>query len=163
MLIDLGRNDVGRVSAPGSVEVTEQFVIERYSHVMHLSSNVNGTLQSRQNCHGCVAGNFAGGHPIRRTEKSEPWKLLTSWSQLNVAFMVARLAIYLGTAIWTRQSPFAPPLLTKANCISKQAAASCTIQYPRLEWKESLNKGRAIFRAAALAENQLVDPNDEPR
>jgi anthranilate synthase component 1 len=45
MLIDLGRNDVGRVSAPGTVEVTEQFVIERYSHVMHLSSNVNGSLE----------------------------------------------------------------------------------------------------------------------
>ena len=46
MLIDLGRNDVGRVSAAGSVTVTEQFVIERYSHVMHLSSNVEGRLKS---------------------------------------------------------------------------------------------------------------------
>ncbi|MEM1231493.1 MAG: chorismate-binding protein, partial [Pseudomonadota bacterium] len=45
MLIDLGRNDVGRVAQTGSVEVTEQFVIERYSHVMHISSNVRGTLQ----------------------------------------------------------------------------------------------------------------------
>ena len=45
MLIDLGRNDVGKVSEIGSVEVTEQFVIERYSHVMHISSNVEGNLQ----------------------------------------------------------------------------------------------------------------------
>ncbi|HAR32101.1 MAG TPA: anthranilate synthase component I, partial [Gammaproteobacteria bacterium] len=46
MLIDLGRNDVGRVAETGSVEVTERFVIERYSHVMHISSNVIGRLKA---------------------------------------------------------------------------------------------------------------------
>ena len=47
MLIDLGRNDVGRVAATGSVKVTEQMVIERYSHVMHIVSNVEGTARAR--------------------------------------------------------------------------------------------------------------------
>ena len=104
MLIDLGRNDMGRVSAPGSVEVTEQFVIERYSHVMHLSSNVTGTL------------------------------------------LPGKTAVIKGGKLYI------------------QAGGGIVHDsVPRLEWKESLNKGRAIFRAAALAENQLTDPNNEQR
>ena len=47
MLVDLGRNDVGRVAQTGSVSVTERMVVERYSHVMHIVSNVEGTLQAR--------------------------------------------------------------------------------------------------------------------
>src|SRR3990172_1013304 len=49
MLVDLGRNDVGRVARTGSVRVTEQMIVERYSHVMHIVSNVEGTLKPRLN------------------------------------------------------------------------------------------------------------------
>ncbi len=68
MLIDLGRNDVGRVAQTGSVTVTEKFVIERYSHVMHISSNVTGKLDAGQDGHGRAARDPAGGYPVRRAE-----------------------------------------------------------------------------------------------
>ena len=73
MLLDLGRNDVGRVAEIGSVEVTEQFVIERYSHVMHISSNVIGRLKGGMNCvdalmAGFPAGTVSGAPKVRAME-----------------------------------------------------------------------------------------------
>ena len=67
MLIDLGRNDVGKVAETGSVEVTEKFVIERYSHVMHISSNVEGRAEARQDGDGRAARHATGWHAVRRT------------------------------------------------------------------------------------------------
>ena len=61
MLIDLGRNDVGRVSEFGSVKVTEQMVIERYSHVMHIVSHVVGRLREDQNAFDAVRATFPAG------------------------------------------------------------------------------------------------------
>ena len=73
MLIDLGRNDVGKVSEIGSVEVTEQFVIERYSHVMHISSNVEGHLQKGKSAYDLLkatlpVGTLSGAPKVRAME-----------------------------------------------------------------------------------------------
>ncbi len=67
MLIDLGRNDVGRVAEPGTVKVGEQFVIERYSHVMHIVSEVTGTLKAGLN-YSDVARHLPGRHCQRRAK-----------------------------------------------------------------------------------------------
>src|SRR5439155_22757 len=61
MLLDLGRNDVGRVAATATVQVTESFVIERYSHVMHLVSNVRGTLAPGRDCFDAFRATFPAG------------------------------------------------------------------------------------------------------
>src|SRR5204862_6841033 len=61
MLLDLGRNDVGRVAAIGTVQVTESFVIERYSHVMHLVSNVRATLAAGRDCFDAFRATFPAG------------------------------------------------------------------------------------------------------
>jgi hypothetical protein len=68
MLIDLGRNDVGRVSQTGTVKVTEKMVIERYSNVMHIVSNVTGQTERRPECHGRAARHPAGRHLVRCAE-----------------------------------------------------------------------------------------------
>jgi anthranilate synthase component 1 len=73
MLLDLGRNDVGRVSEIGSVEVTERLVIERYSHVMHIVSNVRGRLAGSRDCFDAFratfpAGTLSGAPKIRAME-----------------------------------------------------------------------------------------------
>ena len=68
MLLDLGRNDVGRVSKIGSVAVTDQFFIERYSHVMHIVSNVEGTLADKHDALDALAAGFPGRHGFRRAE-----------------------------------------------------------------------------------------------
>ena len=68
MLLDLGRNDVGRVAAVGSVKVTESFVIERFSHVMHISSNVEGKLRDGSGRAGCAGRRLSGRHAVGRAE-----------------------------------------------------------------------------------------------
>ena len=162
MLIDLGRNDVGRVSAPGSVEVTEQFVIERYSHVMHLSSNVNGTLQSGKTAMDVLratlpVGTLSGAPKVRAMEiidELEPVKRGIYGGAVGYLSWNGNM----DTAIAIRTA-----VINKGKLYIQAGGGIVHDSVPRLEWKESLNKGRAIFRAAALAENQLVDPNDGPR
>ncbi len=162
MLIDLGRNDVGRVSAPGSVEVTEQFVIERYSHVMHLSSNVNGKLQAGKTAMDVLratlpVGTLSGAPKVRAMEiidELEPVKRGIYGGAVGYLSWNGNM----DTAIAIRTA------VIKDGKLYIQAGGGIVHDsVPRLEWKESLNKGRAIFRAAALAENQLVDPSNEAR
>lgn len=77
MLVDLERNDLGRVSTYGTVEVDEFMVIERYSHVMHIVSNVKGTLRPGTSNTEIVQAMFPGGRlQVRR--KYEQWRLLKS-------------------------------------------------------------------------------------
>ena len=80
MLIDLGRNDVGRVSKIGKVQVTDQMVIERYSHVMHIVSNVQGEVRDDVDALDVLRQLSRLEHFLVR-QKSVLWKLLTKWSQ----------------------------------------------------------------------------------
>ena len=68
MLLDLGRNDTGRVSEIGTVKVTDQFFVERYSQVMHIVSNVEGTLSNKHDSIDALAAGFPGRHRVRRSE-----------------------------------------------------------------------------------------------
>ena len=157
MLIDLGRNDVGRVSQAGSVEVIERFAIERYSHVMHLSSTVEGKLQPNNSCMDVLratlpVGTLSGAPKVRAMEiidELEPVKR----------------GIYggaVGYLAWNGNMDTAIAIRTaviKDGYLYIQAGGGIVHDsVPRLEWKESLNKGRAIFRAAAMAENRMVHP-----
>ena len=160
MLIDLGRNDVGRVSQAGSVEVIERFAIERYSHVMHLSSTVEGKLQPNNSCMDVLratlpVGTLSGAPKVRAMEiidELEPVKR----------------GIYggaVGYLAWNGNMDTAIAIRTaviKDGYLYIQAGGGIVHDsVPRLEWKESLNKGRAIFRAAAMAENRMVHPELE--
>ncbi len=156
MLIDLGRNDVGRVAETGSVEVTEQFVIERYSHVMHISSNVRGDLRDGLSAIDVLratlpVGTLSGAPKIRAMEiidELEPVKR----------------GIYggaVGYIAWNGNMDTAIAIRTaviKDGTLYIEAGGGVVADSdPRLEWKESMNKGRAIFRAAAAAESRLTD------
>ena len=160
MLIDLGRNDVGRVSQAGSVEVIERFAIERYSHVMHLSSTVEGKLQPNNSAMDVLratlpVGTLSGAPKVRAMEiidELEPVKR----------------GIYggaVGYLAWNGNMDTAIAIRTaviKDGYLYIQAGGGIVHDsVPRLEWKESLNKGRAIFRAAAMAENRMVHPELE--
>ncbi|MDD2816640.1 MAG: anthranilate synthase component I [Thiotrichaceae bacterium] len=150
MLIDLGRNDVGRVSEIGTVKVTEKMVIERYSHVMHIVSNVAGELQSGLNALDVLkatfpAGTLSGAPKIRAMEiidELEPLKrgiyggavgYLTWKGDMN-------LAIAIRTAV------------IKDQMLYIQAGAGIVADsIPANEWTETLNKGRAMFKAVSMA------------
>ena len=108
MLIDLGRNDAGRVSKIGSVRVTEQMVIERYSHVMHIVSNVVGRLNPGLTAVDALRATFPAG-TVAGAPRSEPWRSSTSWNPSSEVCMPALWATWIGAATWTRLLPFAPP------------------------------------------------------
>ncbi len=154
MLIDLGRNDAGRVSQIGTVELTDKMIVERYSHVMHIVSNVIGKLQSGNDAFDVLkatfpAGTVSGAPKIRAMEiidELEPVKRgiysgavgYISWSG------------NLDTAIAIRTA------VIKDKTLHIQAGAGIVYDsVPRNEWDETMNKGRAIFRAVTMAEAGL--------
>jgi anthranilate synthase component 1 len=151
MLIDLGRNDTGRVAQVGSVVLTEKMIVERYSHVMHIVSNVTGKL-----CEGMTAidvlratfpaGTVSGAPKIRAMEiidELEPVKRGVYSGAVGYLSWNGNM----DTAIAIRTA------VIKDQTLHIQAGAGVVADsIPELEWKETMNKGRAIFRAVAMAE-----------
>ena len=156
MLIDLGRNDVGRVAKIGSVKVTEQFTVERLSHVMHLSSNVVGELAPGKTAIDVLrttlpVGTLSGAPKIRAMEiidELEPVKRGIYGGAIGYLAWNGNM----DTAIAIRTA------IVKDGQLHIQAGGGVVADsVPRLEWKESMNKGRAIFRAARMAGTGLKD------
>jgi anthranilate synthase component 1 len=150
MLIDLGRNDVGRVAATGSVRVTEQMVIERYSHVMHLVSHVEGELAAGKTWRDVLraafpAGTLSGAPKIRAMEiidELEP----TARGLYGGAVGYVSYTGNLDLAIAIRT------LVTTGDTIHVQAGAGVVADSdPTAEWDETMNKARAVLRAVAMA------------
>jgi len=159
MLIDLGRNDVGRVAQPGTVAVTEQFKIERYSHVMHICSNVEGTLKEGKTAMDLLratlpVGTLSGAPKVRAMEiidELEPVKRGIYGGAVGYLAWNGNM----DTAIAIRTA-----VVKDGKLYIEAGGGIVADSVPRLEWKESLNKGRAIFRAAAMAENRFRELDD---
>ncbi|WP_183382960.1 anthranilate synthase component I [Halomonas stenophila] len=154
MLIDLGRNDVGRISETGSVKVSDQMVVERYSHVMHIVSNVTGRLKPGLTAMDALratfpAGTLSGAPKIRAMEiidELEPVKRGVYSGAVGYLSWHGNM----DTAIAIRTA------VIKDGELHVQAGAGVVADsVPELEWQETLNKGRALFRAVAMAEHGL--------
>ncbi len=154
MLIDLGRNDVGKVAQTGQVQVTDQMVVERYSHVMHIVSNVNGKAKEGVTAMDVLkaahpAGTLSGAPKIRAMEiidEIEPVKRGVYGGAIGYLSWNGNM----DTAIAIRTA------VIKGGKLYIQAGAGVVADsVPRLEWKETMNKGRAMFRAVAMAEQGL--------
>ena len=158
MLIDLGRNDIGRVAKTGTVRVTEKMVIERYSHVMHISSNVEGELQDGKSAIDVLratlpVGTLSGAPKIRAMEiidELEPVKRGVYGGAVGYLSWNGNMdtAIAIRTAVMKDGR-----LYIEAGC------GVVADSVPQFEWDESMNKGRAIFRAVAMAQSGL-EPSD---
>jgi anthranilate synthase component 1 len=157
MLIDLGRNDIGRVAETGSVKVTEKMVIERYSHVMHISSNVEGRLVADKDAIDVLratlpVGTLSGAPKIRAMEiidELEPTKRGVYGGAVGYLSWNGNM----DTAIAIRTA------LIKDGRLHIQAGCGVVADsVPALEWEETLNKGRAMFRAVEMAERGLATP-----
>jgi anthranilate synthase component 1 len=154
MLIDLGRNDVGRISQSGSVEVTEKMVVERYSHVMHITSNVVGDVTDNMGPIEVLkatlpAGTLSGAPKIRAMEiidEVEPVKRGIYGGAVG----------YIG---WNGNMDTAIAIRTaviKDDVLHVQAGAGVVADsIPELEWKETMNKARAVMRAAAMVSAEV--------
>ena len=155
MLIDLGRNDVGRVAEIGSVQVTEQFAVERYSHVMHLSSNVTGRLQEGRTAMDLLRSTLPVG-TLSGAPKIRAMQIIDELEPVKRGIYGGAVG-YLGwngnmdTAIAIRTA-----VIKDGKLYIEAGGGIVADSLPELEWKESMNKGRAIFRAAAMAEGGLT-------
>ncbi len=154
MLIDLARNDIGRIARTGTVKVTEAFAVERYSHVMHIVSNVEGILHEGMTNMDVLKATFPAGtltgapkvHAMELIDQLEPSKrglyggacgYLSYAGDMDVA-----IAIRTG--------------IIKNGTLYVQAAAGVVADsVPEMEWKETEHKARALLRAAELVEEGL--------
>ncbi len=158
MLIDLGRNDVGRVSEIGSVRLTEKMVVERYSHVMHIVSNVTGRLRPGLTAIDALRATFPAG-TVSGAPKIRAMEIIDELEPVKRGIYAGAV----GYLSWSGNMDTAIAIRTavlKDGMLHIQAGGGVVADsIPANEWEETMNKGRALFRAAALAERGL----DEPR
>jgi len=154
MLIDLGRNDAGRVSKIGSVELTEKMIVERYSHVMHIVSNVIGQLQDGMSSMDVLRATFPAG-TVSGAPKIRAMEIINELEPVKRGIYSGAV----GYLSWNGNMDTAIAIRTaviKDRQLSIQAGAGIVYDsVPENEWAETMNKARAIFRAVALAEAGL--------
>jgi len=151
MLIDLGRNDVGRVARVGSVRVTDRMIVERYSHVMHIVSNVVGELGGDMSAIDVLRATFPAG-TVSGAPKIRAMEIIDELEPVKRGIYAGAV----GYLSWSGNMDTAIAIRTaviKDGTLHIQAGAGVVADSrPDLEWKETMNKGRAIFRAVAMAE-----------
>ena len=150
MLIDLGRNDAGRVSEVGSVELTEKMVIERYSHVMHIVSNVTGRIRQGMSAIDVLRATFPAG-TVSGAPKIRAMEIIDELEPVKRGVYAGAV----GYLAWSGNMDTAIAIRTaviKDGTLHIQAGAGIVADsVPANEWEETMNKGRAIFRAVAMA------------
>jgi anthranilate synthase component 1 len=154
MLIDLGRNDVGRVAETGSVKVTENMVIERYSHVMHIVSHVNGELAEGLSATDAIRSSFPAG-TLSGAPKIRAMEIINELEPI-------RRNVYAGAVgyiNWHDETDLAIAIRTaviKDGMLHVQAGAGIVADSdPEKEWEETMNKGRALIAAVNSASSGL--------
>jgi anthranilate synthase component I len=154
MLIDLARNDIGRIAKTGSVKVTEAFKVERYSHVMHIVSNVEGLLLDGMTSMDVLKATFPAGtltgapkvHAMELIDQLEPTKRGLYGGACGYLSYAGDMdvAIAIRTAVIKNQTLYV------------QAAAGVVADsVPEMEWRETEHKARALLRASELVEEGL--------
>jgi para-aminobenzoate synthetase component I len=151
MLVDLERNDLGKVSVYGSVNVDEFMVIERYSHVMHIVSNVVGTLRPEFDAFDCIKATFPGG-TITGAPKVRTMEIIEELEPV-------RRGVYTGSIGWigfngdTEMNIAIRTMVCQNETAHVQAGAGIVIDsIPESEYKESLKKAEALWRAKEQSE-----------
>ncbi len=154
MLIDLGRNDVGRIAKIGEVELTEKMLVERYSHVMHIVSNVEGKIQDNMSAMDVLRATFPAG-TLSGAPKIRAMEIIDELEPVKRGIYGGAVG-YLG---WNGNMDTAIAIRTAViqdNKLFVQAGAGVVADSdPQAEWDETMNKGRAIFRAAQFVTQGL--------
>jgi anthranilate synthase component I len=152
MLLDLGRNDVGRVSQIGTVKVTDQFFIERYSHVMHIVSNVEGVLDAKHDALGALIAGFPAG-TVSGAPKVRAMEIIDELEKEKRGLYAGCVGYFsaggdMDTCIVLRTA------LIKDGKMYVQAGAGIVADSdPKSEQTECMNKARALFYAAEEAQH----------
>ncbi len=151
MLIDLGRNDAGRVSEIGTVKLTDKMIIERYSHVMHIVSNVEGALDKNMSTMDALKATFPAG-TVSGAPKIRAMEIINELEPVKRGIYSGAV----GYISWSGNMDTAIAIRTaviKDKQLHIQAGAGIVADsVPQNEWDETMNKGRGVFRAVAMAE-----------
>jgi len=154
MLIDLGRNDAGRVSKIGTVKLTEKMIVERYSHVMHIVSNVEGELNPEMSTMDALKATFPAG-TVSGAPKIRAMEIINELEPVKRGIYSGAI----GYISWSGNMDTAIAIRTaviKDKQLHIQAGAGIVADsVPNNEWEETMNKGRGVFRAVAMAERGL--------
>ena len=155
MLIDLGRNDLGRVADMGSVNLTDKMIIERYSHVMHIVSNVTGELKKGMNAMDVLRSTFPAG-TVSGAPKIRAMEIIDELEPVKRGVYSGAV----GYISWNGNMDTAIAIRTaviKDKTLHIQVGAGIVADsIPKNEWDETMNKGRAIFKAVSLVEKGLT-------
>ena len=151
MLIDLARNDIGRIAKTGSVKVTEAFAVERYSHVMHIVSNVEGLLKDGVSNMDVLRATFPAG-TLTGAPKSRAMEIIDQLEPVKRGIYGGACG-YLSFAGDMDLAIAIRTGIVQNNTLYVQAAAGVVADsIPEMEWKETEHKARALIRAAELVE-----------
>ncbi len=151
MLVDLARNDIGRVCTYGSISVPEKMVIERYSHVMHIVSQVEGRIAPEHNAYDLLRATFPAG-TVSGAPKIRAMQIIAEKEPVQRGFYAGALGYFgydgnMDTCIMLRTS------LIKDGQIHIQAGAGIVADsVPASEYQETIGKASALFKAVAMAE-----------
>jgi anthranilate synthase component 1 len=151
MLVDLARNDIGRVCQYGSVTVPEYMIIERYSHVMHIVSQVEGKIRPDRNAFDVMRATFPAG-TVSGAPKIRAMQLIAQFEKLQRGFYAGALGYFsydgnLDSCITLRTA------LVKDGQITIQAGAGLVADsVPASEYQETINKASALLKAVAIAD-----------
>ncbi|NND80947.1 MAG: anthranilate synthase component I [Gammaproteobacteria bacterium] len=150
MLIDLGRNDVGRIAQIGSVKLTEKMQVERYSHVMHIVSNVEGHICDEYDAVDVLRATFPAG-TVSGAPKIRAMEIIDELEPIKRGVYSGAV----GYLAWNGSMDTAIAIRTaviKDSVLSIQAGAGIVADsVAELEWKETMNKARAMFKAVEMA------------
>lgn len=154
MLMDLGRNDVGRVAQVGSVKVSDSMVIERYSHVMHIVSNVEGRLKPGLDAMAVLKASFPAG-TVSGAPKVRAMEIIDEFESDKRGIYAGAVG-YLGFSGDMDLAIAIRTAVVKDATLYVQAGAGIVADsVPENEWVETQNKARAILRAAEMAQAGL--------
>jgi len=151
MLVDLGRNDIGRVCEYGSVRLSESMSIEKYSHVMHIVSEVTGKLRKGKDGFDCVRACFPAG-TVSGAPKIRAMEVIDELEPLKRGLYAGAVGYFsfsgnVDTCITIRTI-----LMNKASAYIQAGAGIVADSRPENEYRETLNKARALLKAIEMAQ-----------
>jgi anthranilate synthase component 1 len=151
MLLDLGRNDVGRVARTGSVEVTERFTIERYSHVMHLVSNVRGALAPGRDSFDAFRAAFPAG-TLTGAPKIRAMEIIEELEPVRRGVYGGAVGYFAFSGAMDTAIAIRTVLVYRGRVYIQAGGGVVADSDPEAEYRETVNKARAMVQAVRLAE-----------
>ncbi|QPJ65650.1 MAG: anthranilate synthase component I [Candidatus Nitrohelix vancouverensis] len=156
MLVDLGRNDIGRVAQIGTVDVNEKFLIERYSHVMHIVSNVRSVLKEGLDCYDVIEATFPAG-TVSGAPKIRAMEIIDELEPTRRGVYAGAIG-YIGFS-GSMDTAIAIRTLLVENGVGYLGVGAGIVNdsVPENEYEETMNKGKALLKAVDLAEKGWIE------